>query len=173
MKKTNKLLSMMLMMVLSLSTTLSSVTPVKADVHDDVAPVFTSVSVNSTDLNVGDELIYEIEDDKILFKTKDGKLLGTNTLPRIDEATGIKTMKIANFVYDLDKTSDGHITSKLKKMAKKINEILSGGNITLKKIQQFLSLFYTDYYSKTDDAIDKQVLKDINDIVKAATKKRK
>ena len=58
-------------------------------------------------------------------------------------------------------------------MAKKINEILSGGNITLKKIQQFLSLFYTDYYSKTDDAIDKQVLKDINDIVKAATKKRK
>lgn len=66
-----------------------------------------------------------------------------------------------------------NITSKLKKMAKKINEILSGGNITLKKIQQFLSLFYTDYYSKTDDAIDKQVLKDINDIVKAATKKRK
>ena len=57
MKKTNKLLSMMLMMVLSLSTTLSSVTPVKADVHDDVAPVFTSVSVNSTDLNVGDELV--------------------------------------------------------------------------------------------------------------------
>lgn len=64
--------------------------------------------------NVGDELIYEIEDDKIIFKTKDGKLLGTNTLPRIDETTGIKTMKIANFVYDLDKTSDGHITSKLK-----------------------------------------------------------
>lgn len=64
--------------------------------------------------NIGDELIYEIEDDKIIFKTKDGKLLGTNTLPRIDETTGIKTMKIANFVYDLDKTSDGHITSKLK-----------------------------------------------------------
>lgn len=80
MKKTNKLLSMMLMMVLSLSTTLSSVTPVKADVHDDVAPVFTSVSVNSTDLNVGDELVVYCD--------------------IVEEGTGIKEMYVNGFANE-------------------------------------------------------------------------
>lgn len=65
-----------------------------------------------------------------------------------------------------------NITSKFKRMAKKINQ-MTNGQITIKRLTEFLRLFYQDFYHHTDDAIDKQVLKDINDIVKAATKKRK
>ena len=65
-----------------------------------------------------------------------------------------------------------NITSKFKRMAKKINQMING-QITIKRLTEFLRLFYQDFYHHTDDAIDKQVLKDINDIVKAATKKRK
>lgn len=101
--------------------------------------------------NIGDELIYEIEDDKILFKTKEGKLLGTNTLPRIDEATGIKTMKIANFVYDLDKTSDGHITSKLK------NAILRWFTSDDDSCKQLRALLYSYVYENKTNK-EKQLL---------------
>lgn len=65
-----------------------------------------------------------------------------------------------------------NITSKFKRMAKKLNQ-MTNGQITIKRLTEFLRLFYQDFYHHTDDAIDKQVLKDINDIVKAATKKRK
>ena len=65
-----------------------------------------------------------------------------------------------------------NITSKFKRMAKKINQ-MTNGQITIKRLTEFLRLFYQDFYHHTDDAIDKQVLKDINDIVKTATKKRK
>ena len=65
-----------------------------------------------------------------------------------------------------------NITSKFKRMAKKLNQ-MTNGQITIKRLTEFLRLFYQDFYRHTDDAIDKQVLKDINDIVKAATKKRK
>lgn len=65
-----------------------------------------------------------------------------------------------------------NITSKFKRMAKKLNQ-MTNSQITIKRLTEFLRLFYQDFYHHTDDAIDKQVLKDINDIVKAATKKRK
>lgn len=65
-----------------------------------------------------------------------------------------------------------NITSKFKRMAKKMNQMING-KITIKRLTEFLRLFYQDFYRHTDDAIDKQVLKDIDDIVKAATKKRK
>lgn len=65
-----------------------------------------------------------------------------------------------------------NITSKFKRMAKKLNQ-MTNGQITIKRLTEFLRLFYQDFYRHTDDAIDKQVLRDINDIVKAATKKRK
>ena len=65
-----------------------------------------------------------------------------------------------------------NITSKFKRMAKKINQMING-QITIKRLTEFLRLFYQDFYHHTDDAIDKQVLKDINDIVEVATKKRK
>lgn len=65
-----------------------------------------------------------------------------------------------------------NITSKFKRMAKKLNQ-MTNGQITIKRLTEFLRLFYQDFYQHTDDAIDKQVLRDINDIVKAATKKRK
>lgn len=63
---------------------------------------------------VGDELVYQLIGNKLIFKTKDGKIIGSNTLPVINKNSGVRTMKISNLIYDLDKDSTGDVRSKLK-----------------------------------------------------------
>lgn len=64
-----------------------------------------------------------------------------------------------------------NITSKFKKLAKKLNEMTNKG-VSLKRIEQFLSLFYSDYYNRIDETIEQKIKKDIEDIIGLNKKKK-
>ncbi len=88
------------------------------------------------DIQNGDKLIYETRDNKVIFKDSKGRIIGSNTLPVINTTTGVRTMIVNNFIYDLDKTSDGTIKSKLKDLITKwftdnSNEVVDLRNILL------------------------------------------
>lgn len=65
--------------------------------------------------NVGDTLTYEVDgNNRVIFKTKDGKIIGSNTIPQIDSKSGERSLKVTGIIYKLNKDSHGTLLSPTK-----------------------------------------------------------
>lgn len=104
-------------------------------------------------INNGDEIFHTQIGNHIVFTTSDGKILGTNVLPSVNTYTGVYTMRVTNFIYDLDKDNNGKTTSKLKD---RIYKWFTDNSDSCKELR---SLLYSIVYDKLP-AEQRQVLID-------------
>ena len=64
---------------------------------------------------LGDELTYEVVNNtRLIFRTKSGKIIGSNTLPQINPKTGVRSLRVANIIYKINTDSHGEIISDTK-----------------------------------------------------------
>ena len=86
----------------------STVLAVDEDLDEEMQEAF-----NESEL--GDELTYEVVNNiRLIFRTKSGKIIGSNTLPQIDPKTGVRSLRVANIIYKINTDSHGEIISDTK-----------------------------------------------------------
>lgn len=105
-------------------------------------------------LNIGDEITYERIDDILIFKDKQGRIVGSNTLPQIDKKTGVKTLKVANFVYDFNRDKNDILQSKISEL---IYRWFTNDSTACKEIREILyKLTYESPSAKEVDVLCKK-----------------
>lgn len=108
-------------------------------------------------LNKGDKLAYTRENNKIILKDKQGRTIGTLSIPRVNSKTGAYEMTNDGWKYDILTQSGGTINSKLKAL---FSHWLNEENDACKELN---AIIYELAFEKTSPERKKELLVKFNE----------